>query len=438
MSKITRREFIKKSAAAAFAGAFFPTIIPATALGKNGVVAPSERIVFGCIGMGGQMRGHRDFYAGSGASQVVAVCDVRKSNREDSKRVVEEISARRSNLQNYKGCDTTEDYQDIIGRDDIDAVVIATPDHWHVQIAIAAAKAGKHVYLEKPMSLTLQEGKLLAQAVRRTGIKLQVGTQQRSEFAFRRAAEIVRNGMIGDIKEIYTDIGVFAQPKILKEEPIPEGFNYEKWLGPSPWYPYNAERVRSFWNGGWRCFWDYGCRKDGDWGAHHYDIIQWALGKDDSFPSLFCPQNTDGSKCRFFEYEKGPRVYINPYDQNGGTKGQMIRFVGTKGEVRVSRGNSLHSDPAGLTKDYLPSGSVRLQQVRSLREDLLSCIRSGATPICNADVGYHTAATCQLSALALRLNRPIKWDTKAEKIIGDADAQAMTSRVRRAPYFLDV
>ena len=438
MKKITRRDFLKKSTAAAFAGAFLPAIIPATALGKGGAIAPSERIVFGCIGMGGQMRGHRDFYAGYRESQVIAVCDVRKSNREDSKRAVEAISARRSELQNYKGCDTTEDYQDIIGRDDIDAVVIATPDHWHVQIALAAAKAGKHVYLEKPMSLTIEEGKILSDAVRRTGIKLQVGTQQRTEDSFRKAAEIVRNKLIGDVKEIYTDIGVFAQPKILKEEPIPEGFNYEKWLGPSPWYPYNAERVRSFWNGGWRCFWDYGCRKDGDWGAHHYDIIQWALGKDDSFPTRFCPPNTDGSKCRFFEYENGPRVYVNPFGQNGGTKGAMIRFVGTKGEVRASRGNYIYTDPEWLAKGALPNGCTRLQRVASIREDLIACIRNGGTPICNADVGYHTSTTCQLSAMALRLNRVVNWDAKNEKVIGDPVAQSMTSRVRRAPYFLGV
>lgn len=436
MNKLSRREFLKRTSAAAFAGAFFPTLIPSSALGKCGTVAPSGRIVFGCIGMGGQMRGHRDFYAGSPESQVIAVCDVRKSNREDSKRDVEAISARRNNLSGYKGCDAVEDYEDVISRDDIDAVVIATPDHWHVQIAIAAAKAGKHIYLEKPMSLTIEEGRLLADVVNKTGVKLQVGTQQRSEFGFRRAAEIVRNNMIGDILEIYTDIGVFAQPKILKEEPIPEGFNYEKWLGPSPWYPYNAERVRSFWNGGWRCFWDYGCRKDGDWGAHHYDIIQWALNKDDSNPVLFCPQNTDGSKCRFFEYEKGPRVYINPRGQNGGTKGHMIRFVGTKGEVLVSRGRIDATDER-MIRGTLPSGCVRLKQVAGLKEDLLNCIRTGDTPLCNANIGYRTAATCQLSAMALRLNRPVRWDPSAQKIVGDPVAQSMTSRVRRAPYFLD-
>ncbi len=429
---------MKSTVASAVAGVFFPTIIPSSALGKSGAVAPSNRIVFGCIGVGSQMRGHRDFFAGFRESQVIAVCDVNKKNRDDSKQAVESISARRADLSNYKGCDTTEDYQDIIMRDDIDAVAIATPDHWHVQIALAAVNAGKHVYLEKPMSLTIEEGQILRDAVNRTGVKLQVGTQQRTEASFRRAAEVVRNGLIGDVKEIYTDIGVFAQPKILKEEPIPEGFNYEKWLGPSPWYPYNAERVRSFWNGGWRCFWDYGCRKDGDWGAHHYDIIQWALGMDNSFPHLFCPQNTDGSKCRFFEYKNGPRVFVNPKDQNGGTKGYMIRFVGSKGEVRASRGNALYADDERLIKGSLPSGSVRLQQVHSIREDLIFCIRSGATPICNANVGYHSGTTCQLSAMALRLNRPIKWDTKNEKVIDDPVAQSMTSRVRRAPYFLGV
>ncbi len=437
MSKISRRNFLAKAAGAAAAGVFMPTLIPSSALGKGKTVAPSNRINVGVVGNGLQSNGHRNSFADRAETQVIAVCDVNETVLNRVQKDVEARSARRNNLTDYKGCDKYIDYQELIDRDDIDAVVVATPDHWHVAQALYAINRGKAVYCEKPLTLTIEEGRILSDAVKRNKGILQVGSQQRSEWQFRQAAQIVRNGLIGEIKEIYTGIGEFPPPMELPEEPIPDGFHYDKWLGATPWRPYNSERVKGNFGGGWRRFWEYGERKEGDWGAHHFDIIQWALGMDDSGPTMFCPQGTDGAPCRFYQYENGPRVYVNPPGSfNGGTKGQMIRFVGTKGEVRVSRGNKIYSDPPELARSAMKSGTVRLHPVTSHHNDWLEAIKTGRDPICTAEIGHRTATICHLSAMALRLNRTINWDPKKEAIIGDEQANSMVSRPRRAPYYL--
>src|SRR5690606_25686647 len=176
---------------------------------------------------------------------------------------------------------------------------------WHAAIAIAAMRAGKDVYVEKPMTLTIAEGKAMVEAQRRYGSIVQVGSQQRSEAAFRKAAEMVRSGWIGEVKEVHTRLGTFPPPTLGPEEPIPEGFNYDKWLGPAPYEPYTANRVLGDYNGGWRCYWEYGSRKNGDWGAHHFDIAQWALGRDHTGPTLFVPKGYEGEEYQYHQYADG-------------------------------------------------------------------------------------------------------------------------------------
>ena len=181
-------------------------------------------------------------------------------------------------------------------RSDIDAVVVGTPDHWHAQISIEAMKNGKDVYVEKPMTLTIEEGKVMRATAERYGSILQVGSQQRSNGAFRKAAELVLNGYIGKVHTIAARLGNFPEPTQYKAEPIPPELNYDRWLGPAAWEPYNLERIKGDYGGGWRRFWDYGSRKNGDWGAHHYDIIQWALGRDESGPVEFVPKGYKGEE----------------------------------------------------------------------------------------------------------------------------------------------
>ena len=197
----------------------------------------------------------------------------------------------------YEGILATPRFEEVLAHPDIDAVCVTTPDHWHAAIAMAAMKAGKDVYVEKPMTLTIEEGKALAAAEKKYGRILQVGSQQRSSVHFRIAANLVRNGMIGEIKEIYCQLGEFPQPPEPESiVPVPEGFDYDRWLGPTPFFEYSENRVKGNYGGGWRCYWEYGSRKFGDWGAHHFDIVQWALDRDDTGPVEFIPKGSRGRR----------------------------------------------------------------------------------------------------------------------------------------------
>jgi predicted dehydrogenase len=423
---LSRREFLK---GAALTGAVlgFPAIIPSTVLGRN---APSGRTNIGLIGMGLMMGSHHNIMLGRSDVQVVAVCDVDRGKRERAKTVTEKHYAGKTAGGTYKGCDAYNEYERVLERDDIDAVMVITPDHWHTLISLAAIKSGKDVYVQKPMTLTVREGRLLSDTARQYNAIVQVGSQQRSERAFRKACEIVRNGWIGKVHTIYTQLGEFAPPQTLPAEPIPEGFDYDRWLGPTPWYPYNYKRVEGNYGGGWRCFWDYGSRKNGDWGAHHFDIIQWALGMDNSGPTQFFPKGWEGAEYQSHVYANGTRVWKNHPVKNG----QMIQFIGEQGEVLVSRGDRLETTPAELKDRPLTPSDIHLYENYNHEGNWLDCIRSRKVNICTAEIGHRTATVCHLNGIAERLGRPIKWDPVKEQIIGDDLASRWLDRPRRAPY----
>ncbi len=423
-----RRGFLK-CAGAAIA---FPTIIPSSALGLGGSVAPSNRLNIGLIGLGLMMRGHKGTMLGYEGAHVLAVCDVDRTKRENAKAEVESKYAKNRSSGKYKGCDAYNEYERVVERPDIDAVFVVTPDHWHVPISIAAIRNGKDVYCEKPLTLTIKEGRKLVDVARRHGAVLQTGSMQRSNGAFRKAAEIVRNGWIGDVHTIYAKLGDFAPPATLPEQTIPAGFDYDRWLGSTPWYPYNIERVKGNYGGGWRRFWDYGARKNGDWGAHHYDIIQWALGMDDSGAVKFIPKGWNGTEYQTHIYENGIKVLRNHPTKNG----QMIQFIGTKGEVLVSRGNKLETTPSELAALPLSPDDTHLYASDNHHEDWLSCIQTRQRPICDVEIGHRSATVCHLSAIAERLGRPIEWDPSKEEIVGDTEAERWLDRPRRAPYAL--
>lgn len=426
-SRISRRNFLKGSAGLALAF----QIVPSRILGMGGI-APSQMINMAVIGNGLISEGHRKYFAGAAQTRVLTVCDVHRGRLEAARAQVDEITKNRKDV-GFKPADACADFHEIIARDDIDAVAICTPDHWHVAIALKAVEAGKAVYVEKPMSLTIEEGRILADAVKKNGTVLQVGSQQRSEWAFRRAAELVRNGYLGTVSTIETSIGAFPpEPKDLKEEPIPDGFDYDMWLGQTPWRPYNSFRVLGHYGKGWRCFYEYGARKEGDWGAHHFDIIQWALGMDDSGPVDFYPENSDGSKFRHYRYKDGPTVFVNAPIKNS----HMIHFVGDEGELWVSRGGRIESNPPRLASLALSSKDVRLQVSNDHRKDFIDAIRFGKTNICTAEIGHRSATVCHLMSMARRLKAHVAWDPKAERVTNNAAAAAMVSRARRSPYFL--
>lgn len=432
-SALPRRDFLKTLVLGSAAAAF-PTILPSSVFGQN---APSNRINIALIGLGNIMAGHFGSHSGNPGVQIVAMCDVNRAARDTYKAKLEKAYANKSGSGSYKGCDFYNEFERIMERGDIDAVVIGTPDHWHVPLALAAVRSGKDVYVEKPMHLTVREGRTLVDEAARHGAIVQVGSQQRSEAAFRHAAEIVRNGWLGKIRETQVSFSPFPLPPATPEQPIPDGFDYDRWLGSTDWQPYNLDRVKGDYGGGWRRFWDYGSRKQGDWGAHHFDIVQWAFGMDDSGPVSFTPAGIDGDNPQTHTYADG-RVVTRVYHAIPGrlTDEYMIRFVGDKGEVLVSRGNCIETTPSNLIRRQLSSSDVRLYRSDDHRANWLECIRTRQQPICSASVGYRTATICSLSAIAERLRRPIQWDPVKEVIIGDEEASRQLDRPRRAPYFI--
>lgn len=426
--QLTRRSFLAQGAALGAAVAC-PTIVPSSVLGAT---APSNRITLGMIGMGLMMGGHLNGMLNRKDVQILAVSDVQRDRRESNKKKVEDAYSKERTTGNYRGCDAYLDYQELCDRPDIDGVFVVTPDHWHTQCSLAAIRTGKHVYCQKPMTLTIREGRILSDACKQYGTTFQVGSQQRSEWAFRKACEIVRNGWIGKVHTIYAGLGSFAPPTTLPGQPIPAGFDYDRWLGPTPWYPYNAERVKGNYGGGWRRFWEYGSRKNGDWGAHHFDIIQWALGMDDSGPVTFIPKGYDGNEYQTHIYANGIKV-LRDHPRK---MGHMIQFIGSEGEVLVSRGGRINTTPEALATQPLRPSDINLYNSSHHESNWLDCIRNGRQTICPAEIGHRTATICHLSGIAERLGRPLSWDPEKEAILNDSAADRWYDRPRRAPYLL--
>ena len=425
-SSTTRRQFLRSSFATT--GALFaaPQIVRSETLGNASKSGANSRIGMGFIGMGLISNGHVVSFPGIKQVQPVAVCDVKDAHLKKAANVLKE--------KGYADILATPRFEELLARPDIDAVCVTTPDHWHAAIALAAMKAGKDVYVEKPMTLTIDEGKALVAAEKKYGRILQVGSQQRSSIHFRIAANLVRNGLIGEIKEIYCQLGRFPQPPE-KENivPVPEGFDYDRWLGPTPFFEYSENRVKGNYGGGWRCYWEYGSRKFGDWGAHHFDIVQWALDRDETGPVEFIPAGHDGAEHHHFRYSDGITVWRDKKPDNG----HMIRFIGTKGEVLVSRGK-IETSPAELVRHKFGPNDVQVYESKDHRVNFIESIQSRKPTICPAGVGHRSGTICQLAGIAQRLGRAIKWDPQAEQIIGDADAAAMQDRPRRKGYEMPV
>lgn len=400
-----------------------PQIVKSEILGRHGIPGANSRINLAFIGHGKQMTGHVDIVETDGVEPLY-VCDVKPEALK--------VGQRQMATRGYPDVTATMEYEQIMEDPAVDGVMIVTPDHWHAAMAIAAMRKGKDVYVEKPMTLTIAEGKAMVEAQRRYGAIVQVGSQQRSNQAFRKAAEMVRSGWIGEIKEVHCRLGSFPPPTLGAEEPIPAGFDYDRWLGPAPYEPYTPNRVLGDYSGGWRSYWEYGSRKNGDWGAHHYDITQWALGRDHTGPVRFVPKGYEGVEYQYYEYADGIKVIRDIPIPNG----HMIRFIGTEGEVYVSRGNRLDTSRPELAKTPLGPNDVRLYASSNHQQNWLECMRSRRRPICDAVIGHRTGSICQVAGIAERLNRPINWDPRAEAIVGDAGASRWEDRPRRAGYEL--
>ena len=425
-SQSSRRHFIKSSLAAAGAVVVGPQIVRAETLGNATKAAANSRIGMGFIGMGLISDGHLRSFPGLKNVQPIAVCDLKDWQLQKA------VDVLKGN--GFNDIQAPARFEEILSNPKIDAVCVTTPDHWHAAIALAAMKAGKDVYVEKPMTLTIEEGKALVAAEKKYGRILQVGSQQRSSIHFRIAANLVRNGLIGEVKEIYCQLGEFPQaPEKEDVVPVPAGFDYDRWLGPTPFFEHSENRVKGDYSGGWRCYWEYGSRKFGDWGAHHFDIVQWALNRDDTGPVEFIPQGFEGAEHHHYRYADGITVWRDKKPDNG----HMIRFIGTKGEVHVSRGK-IDTLPSELVRHQFKESDIQVYESKEHRQNFIDSIGTRKPTICPATVGHRSATICQLSGIAQRLGRAVKWDPKAEQITGDKEAAAMQDRPRREGYALPV
>lgn len=420
---LSRRNFLGTTAAGLAALAFFPTFSScSTQPVKEGPIR------LGFIGLGRQSMYLLNGFMQIPGVRILAGCDVYGRKRQRFEKRVNEFY-QKNNVE--VTANSYEKYQDIIAREDIDAVVIATPDHTHAMIAIAACKAGKDVYLEKPMTFTIKEGQELRRVVRENNIVLAIGSQQRSDPDFQHAVNMVQTGMLGTISQVNAYVGAPPKPYDLPVEEIPEDLNWDLWLGPLPGdIHYNKElnppisldpeEHEQFW-GGWRWYKETGGGFTTDWGAHMFDIGQWALGMDKNGPVEISPIG-DGSKYMMFKYANGVVMTSEPFNEQS-TKG--VKFTGDKGWIEVSRGHYQASDPSLFPpKREDANENVPYETKIPHQVNFIEAVRERKDPVVPVEVGHSTCTVCTLGNIACDLGRTLKWDPINEVFIDDADGAA--------------
>ena len=431
---MTRRAFFGRAAQITAGALAFPTIVPASAIGRGGRLAPSNRIVMAHIGVGGQGTQHvgggpwtpQGGLVGRADVQVIGVCDVNR-NRRDAARDL--VNQRYGN----KDCAVYSDFRELLARKDLDAVLIATGERWHPLLSMAAAKAGKDIYCEKPSSVTLQEVFALRETIRRYGTVFQAGTQQRSSPSFRHACELVRNGYIGQLKEIIVGVGGGPTYKVcdLPGQPVPDWLDYDLWLGPAPMRPYNPNYV-----GGWMGYRDFSGGEMTNWGAHHFDIAQWGNGMDNSGPSEIIPPNGKDVKVLTYHYANGVVMTRDPErTARESPDGNGVLFVGTKGKVAVWR-YDLKTWPENLKRQRIGPNEIHLHEAENHHTDFLNAVRDRSRPGADIAVAARSITVPHLGNIAYELGRPIQWDPVHERFINDPEADRLFARRMRAPWHL--
>jgi predicted dehydrogenase len=426
-----RRDFMKYTAGLAA----FPAIIPRSALrAQNNKPAPSDLITLGFIGVGKQGTGLLRGFLRDDSARIVAVSDVDAKKKERAQSMIDSHYKERANGETAL-CRTYRDFRELLAEKDIDAVVIATPDHWHAIIAIQAAKLGKDIYCEKPMSLTIGEARAMVTAVRRYQRIFQTGSQQRSSYQFRFACELVQNGYLGELEKIEIGIecgfGTFPEECTLPAEQVPEELDWDLWLGQAPYRPYHSDIAPPIsFNGypNWRRYSDYSCACMGDWGAHHFDIAQWGLGMDRSGPVEIIPPALAESKRLTYIYANGVPLYTD-FDSNG------VRFFGSEGKIEVNRGY-LRTWPERLVNQAIKPDGIHLYSSNDHKNDWFSSIKNRSLPICDVEVGARTATVSHLGIIANELGKVMKWDPEAERFTNDDEANRLISRSLRSPWSL--
>lgn len=440
MSAITgRRKFLKKALGTGLVLSALPAIVPASALGR-GAIAPSEKIAMGFIGVGGMGTGHVRSFLQYPDVHVRAVCDVRLEHRLRAKGIVDE-------QYGSTDCDHYNDFRELLSRPDIDAVLIAVPDHWHALIGMEAALQRKDMYYEKPVCRYFNEALALRDTVKRSGVIFQHGTQQRSDDRFRLACELVRNGRLGKLDRIIAGAAGYSQIPLQPEQPVPEGFDYNFWLGPAPWVPHTQVRcTRHF-----TLIYDYslGCIS-GAWGIHDIDIVQWALDADQSGPTEVEGSGAIAGNGLFDTIGEWQTTHLYPNDvkliftdhvsarknlPEYKLNAMGLVFIGSEGWVAVSR-ELIEAHPKSILREPIGSGEIRLPRSADHRRNFLDAVRTRQQAMCPVDIAVRSEAVCQQADIAIRLGRKLNWDPKTERFVNDEAANRMLTGVMRSPWYL--
>lgn len=452
-----RRNFINNLALGAVGTLGFPTIVPAHVLG--GKDAPSNKINIGQIGCGRIARTHD--LPGTWKfekARIMAVCDLDRHRTEETKQLVEEYYTKKTGQSNYMDVKMYDDYREMLLNKDIDAVMISTPDFWHAQPAMEAALAGKDIYLQKPTSLTIHEGRQLAEVIKKTGRILQVGTQQRSTAQFRIAAELVRNGRIGKLHTVKVGLPGDPSGPAAPAMPIPKGFNYDMWLGSTPNMPYTEIAVhpqKGYDRPGWLRMEQFGAGMITGWGQHHYDSAAWGMDTEYTGPISVeavaeFPKsglwNVHGDFMAKAEYANGITMYTSGGYQNG------IRYEGSEGWIFVSRGEyaATPSDPTAkvrakaldasdpkILESVIGANELHLYHSDDQHGNWLDCIESRKEPISPIEMGHRACSVCLITHIAMKVPGKLQWDPSKEHFVNNAEANSWLRRSQRAPYGTD-
>ena len=448
--KYSRRDFLRRTTMACAV----PMFVPAAVLGRNGAVPPSEQITLAAIGLG--FAWDTGLYTAD--TRLLAVCDVQRDRRENAARAVN---------QHYgnQDCRPYNDFREVLSRDDIDAVYIATPDHWHALITISAARAGKDIYCQKPLSHTVAEGRAVVNAVRRYGVVLQHGTQHRSEWAFNAARELVRGGYIGQLKTIRLGLPGGTQLPPQPIEPVPDGFDYDLWLGPARWAPYTTRRC--FGVHSWYFISDYCVGYIAGWGVHHLDSAQHGHGTDDTGPTvirsraIFPNDGLYDTPIHYrvdFQYEDGVTMICTDVTDGGWSRGAGIhpdrirevhgdafqkhlfgvRFEGTEGSIFVWRGGRLDTTPGSL-RQLVEHDAPRTEIPNTTLDHFqnwVDCIRTRRDPTAPVEVGHRSTTLCNIGTISMVLGRELQWDPVREEFSNDAEANRLLACPMRSPWQL--
>ncbi len=425
---LCRRSFLQRCVATGMTLAA-PLVVPGRVLGR-GASAPSERITLGVIGYGGRCAAILPHFMMFDDVQCVAVSDCRSNRLAAAKGVVDAHYANQD-------CAAYADFRQLLARSDIDAVLIATGDRWHSPLSILAAKSGKDIYCEKPVSLTIGESRMMADTMARYGTVYQAGHQRRSVGSYRFQVEVARSGMIGQVHTVICQ--VWEGPTVAPDtpRPVPDGFDYDMWLGPTAWHPYTNAYV-----GGWNYFWDTGAGPLIGMGCHYTDIAQWGLQRDDTGPVTY--EGTATWKHDAFSetpvtaeccctYADGVKIVLR---SSGAFQDRYIRFVGSEGWIQVDdQTNAITAEPASILQARNVSAADWAQTGDHVR-NWLDCIKSRARTVCHPESAHRATTVCHAVNIGLRLGRSLRWDPQAERFVDDAQADAMLLRAMRSPWSL--